>query len=247
MLDWFRPNKSESEMPTPGRRSSDEPLIQLHQVIKEYPSLAGAVTALKSIDLQVQEGEFVAITGKSGSGKTTLVNMLTGIDRSTSGEIKVAGVALHKLSVEKAAEWRSRAVGVIFQSFQLLPTLTVLQNVTLPMDFAHKYSLKERWERGLYLLEQVGIAEHAHKLPSAVSGGQQQRIAIARALANDPPIIIADEPTGSLDSVTTQAIFGVFQDWVRRGKTVLVVTHDRELAERAARTITLADGEIVND
>jgi putative ABC transport system ATP-binding protein len=173
--------------------------------------------------------------------------MITGIDRSTSGEIQVDGVPVHKLSAEKAAEWRSRTAGVIFQSFQLLPTLTVLQNVTLPMDFAHKYSLRERWERGMHLLEQVGIAEHAHKLPSAVSGGQQQRIAIARAMANDPPILIADEPTGSLDSVTTEAVLRVFKDLVHQGKTVLVVTHDKELAGQAARTITLADGEIVHD
>jgi putative ABC transport system ATP-binding protein len=149
--------------------------------------------------------------------------------------------------MEQAAEWRGRIVGVIFQSFQLLPTLTVLQNVTLPMDFAHKYSLHERRERGMRLLEQLEILEHAHKLPSAVSGGQQQRVAIARAMANDPPILVADEPTGSLDSATTQAVVRVFEDWVGQGKTVLLVTHDRDLARRAGRTVTLADGEVIAD
>jgi putative ABC transport system ATP-binding protein len=215
--------------------------------VKEYESLAGAVVALKGIDLQVKAGEFLAVTGKSGSGKTTLVNLITGIDRSTSGAIQVDGVPVHELSVEKAAEWRSRAVGVIFQLFQLLPTLTVLQNVTLPMDFARQYSLRERRERGMSLLEQVGIAEHAHKLPSAVSGGQQQRIAIARAMANDPPLLIADEPTGSLDPTTTEAVLRVFEDLVGQGRTILIVTHDKQVAGRAARTLTLADGEIVHD
>jgi putative ABC transport system ATP-binding protein len=232
-------------MSNPGNDSSGEPLIHLRKVVKKYESLAGKVMALKGIDLRVNQGEFVAVTGKSGAGKTTLVNVMTGIDRSTSGEIQVAGTPLHTLGTERAAEWRGATVGVIFQSFQLLPTLTVLQNVTLPMDFACKYSLPQRWERGMALLEQLGIAEHAHKLPSAVSGGQQQRISIARAMANDPPILVADEPTGSLDSVTTDAVVRVFENLVQQGKTVVMVTHDRDLARRATRTITLADGEIV--
>ena len=229
------------------RQASDEPLVHLRQVVKQYNSLAGPVTALKGIDLQVWAGEFVAVTGKSGSGKTTLVNMIAGIDRSTSGEIVVAGVPVHKLSVDKAAEWRGRTVGVIFQFFQLLPTLSALQNVTLPMDFSRRYSLRQRWERGLALLTQLGIAEHAHKLPSAVSGGQQQRIAIARSLANDPLLLVADEPTGSLDSATAETVLSVFEDLVEQGKTVLVMTHDRDLARRATRTVTLADGAIVSD
>jgi len=218
----------------------------LRQVVKRYDSQAGEVVALKGIDLDVRRGEFLAVTGKSGSGKTTLVNLITGIDRATSGEIVVNGAQVHTLSADQAAQWRGRSVGVIFQSFQLLPTLTVIQNVTLPMDFARLYSLRERNRRGMELLEQVGIAEHARKLPSAVSGGQQQRIAIARAMANDPPILIADEPTGSLDSATTQVVAGMFEDLVRQGKTVVLVTHDRDLAQRAERTITLSDGEIVS-
>ena len=241
--DGSKPNGSQDPASNPGR-SSGEPLIHLRQVVKKYTSLAGEVVALKGIDLELEAGEFVAVTGKSGAGKTTLTHMITGIDRSTSGEIHVAGTAVHQLSVEKAAEWRGRTVGVVFQSFQLLPTLTALQNVTLPMDFARKYSLRERQERGLQLLEQMEIAEHAHKLPSAVSGGQQQRIAIARALANDPPVLVADEPTGSLDSATTLAVLRVFEDLVCQGKTVLLVTHDRDLARQAGRTITLADGQI---
>ena len=246
MLDWLK-SKNTSEATPPGGHRGGEPLIHLRQVVKKYESLAGEVMALKGINLRVKPGEFVAVTGKSGAGKTTLVNMVTGIDRSTAGEIEVDGVSVHRLSMEQAAEWRCRTVGVIFQSFQLLPTLTVLQNVTLPMDFNGKVSLRARRERGMRLLEQMEIAEHAHKLPSAVSGGQQQRVAIARAMANDPPILVADEPTGSLDSATTQVVVRVFQDLVRQGKTVLLVTHDRDLARRAGRTVTLADGEVIAD
>jgi putative ABC transport system ATP-binding protein len=203
--------------------------------------------ALKGIDLQVNTGEFAVITGKSGAGKTTLVNMITGLDKSTSGEIWVDGTPVHKLGTERAARWRGQTVGVVFQSFELLPTLTVLQNVMLPMDFAHKGSIRQQRKRAMHLLEQVGIAEHAHKLPSAVSGGQQQRVAIARAMANDPPILVADEPTGSLDSVTAGTVLEVFEDLVEQGKTVLLVTHDKDIARRATRTIMLADGEIADE
>jgi len=220
-------------------------LIDLRRLVKKYEGLAGDVVALKGIDLQVSAGEFVVVTGKSGAGKTTLVNVITGLDRSTSGEIWVAGAPVHELGAEKAAGWRGQTVGVVFQSFELLPTLTVLQNVTLPMDFARKYSIRQRRERAMRLLEQVEIAEHAHKLPSAVSGGQQQRVAIARAMANDPPILVADEPTGSLDSVTAASVLRVFEALVAQGKTVLLVTHDRDIASRATRAITLADGEIM--
>jgi putative ABC transport system ATP-binding protein len=223
----------------------NEPLIQLRQVVKQYQGKASAVIALKGIDLRVNAGEFVAVLGKSGAGKTTLVNMVAGIDRPTSGEIDVAGTAVHALGEDDRAAWRGRSVGVVFQFFQLLPTLTVLQNVMLPMDFAHRYSIREQQEQAMRLLDQVGIADHAHKLPSAVSGGQQQRIAIARALANDPPILLADEPTGSLDSATANEVLGIFENLVDQGKTLLMVTHDKDLARRAGRTILLADGEIV--
>lgn len=227
--------------------SNNELLIDLRQVVKKYQSLAGEVTALKGIDLQVKQGEFLVIMGKSGSGKTTLVNMITGLDRCTAGEIWVADTPVHQLQPEKAARWRGQTVGVVFQTFELLPTLTVLQNVTLPMDFANRYSLRQQRKRALHLLEQVEIAEHAHKPPTAVSGGQQQRVAIARAMANDPPILVADEPTGSLDSVTSEAVIDVFEELANQGTTVVLVTHDKDVARRGSRIIALTDGEIMAD
>ncbi len=229
------------------KHSNNGPLIDLRQVEKKYSSAGGEVTALKGIDLQVRSGEFLVITGKSGSGKTTLVNMITGLDRSTSGEIWVDDTPVHRLAMEKAAKWRGQTVGVVFQSFELMPTLTVLQNVTLPMDFANRYSLRQQRKRAMHLLEQVDIVEHAGKLPSAVSGGQQQRVAIARAMANDPPILIADEPTGSLDSVTSDAMVDVFEELVTQGTTVVLVTHDEDVARRGSRIVTLADGEVMAD
>ncbi len=225
--------------------STASTFIELHQVVKRYNGLAGAVTALNGVTLRIQSGEFLVIAGKSGAGKTTLVNMITGLDRLTSGEIWVAGTPVHRLGPDQAAGWRGQTVGVVFQSFELLPSLTVLQNVTLPMDFAGRYSLRKRQGRAMNLLEQMDIAEHAHKLPSAVSGGQQQRVAIARALANDPPILVADEPTGSLDSTTADSVFQVFQSLAMQGKTILWVTHDRDIAQQATHTITLADGQIL--
>jgi putative ABC transport system ATP-binding protein len=222
-----------------------QPLIELCGVVKVYNSLAGPVTALNGVDLQVLQGDFLVVTGKSGSGKTTLVNMLTGLDRSTSGEIWIDGIPLHRLGLEKAARLRGRKMGVVFQSFELLPTLTVLQNVMLPMDFAWLYSRREQRERALSLLEQVDIADHAKKLPAALSGGQQQRLAIARAMANDPAILVADEPTGSLDSATAKLIISIFEKLVQQGRTVFMVTHDRDIARRGSRTITLSDGKIV--
>ena len=225
--------------------STDKPLIELRSVVKVYESLAGSVTALNGIDLQVFQGEFLVVTGKSGSGKTTLVNMLTGLDRSTSGEIWVNGEPLHKFGPEKAARLRGRTMGVIFQTFELLPTLTVLQNVMLPMDFARRYSRWEQGKRAYHLLEQVGIADHARKLPTALSGGQQQRLAIARAMANDPAILVADEPTGSLDSTTANAVVDIFVGLVQEGGTVFLVTHDKDIAKFGSRVITLSDGEIV--
>ena len=223
-----------------------QPLIELRDVVKTYNSLAGSVTALHGVDLQVYPGEFLIVTGKSGSGKTTLVNMITGLDRSTSGEIWVAGASLHRFSAEKAARLRGKTMGVVFQSFELLPTLTVLQNVMLPMDFAGRYSMREARQRAMHLLEQVDIADHARKLPTALSGGQQQRLAIARAMANDPAILVADEPTGSLDSGTAATIIDLFVDLVRQGRTILLVTHDKDVARRGSRVITLSDGEIID-
>ena len=228
-------------------RPQPESLIELRQVVKTYESLGNAVTALNGISLKVCSSEFLVITGKSGSGKTTLVNMITGLDRPTSGEIWVDGVALNHLSPDRAARWRGRTLGVIFQSFELLPTLTVLQNVMMPMDFASRYPVKEQRQRALHLLEQVDIVDHALKLPSALSGGQQQRVAIARALANDPAILVADEPTGSLDAGTAEAVIDLFEDLARQGRTILLVTHDEDIAKRGARVITLLDGQSVDE
>jgi putative ABC transport system ATP-binding protein len=225
-------------------RTDNGSVIELHQVVKEYIGISGTVRALKGVSLQVQPGEFLFIMGRSGSGKTTLTNMVTGLDRVTSGQIWVNGTPVHRLGSEKASKWRGQAIGVVFQTFELIPTLSVLQNVMLPMDFAGRYSLRRQRERALDLLAQMEIAEHAGKLPSAVSGGQQQRVAIARAMANDPPILVADEPTGSLDSVTSEAVLDVFEGLVALGKTVLLVTHDKDIARRADRRITLVDGKI---
>ena len=225
----------------------DGHLIDLRQVVKTYESAAGAFTALRGINLQVDTGEFIAVIGKSGSGKSTLLNMVTGIDRPTSGVVLVGGTAVHTLNEGQMAVWRGRAIGVVFQFFQLLPTLTAMENVMLPMDFCHRYSRRERRERAMQLLQQVGIAQHAYKLPSAISGGEQQRLAIARALANDPPIMVADEPTGNLDSRTAASVFALFESLVKQGKTILVVTHDADLAKRVNRAIIIADGEIVDE
>lgn len=222
----------------------DGTLINLRRVTKTFESAAGAFTALHGIDLQVDKGEFVAVIGKSGSGKSTLLNMIAGIDRPTSGEVLVNGSAIHHLREGQAAVWRGRNLGLVFQFFQLIPTLTAIENIMLPMDFCNIYSDGERERRAGYLLGLVGIAEQANKLPSALSGGEQQRVAIARALANDPPLIIADEPTGNLDSKTASIIFSLFQDLVKQGKTVLMVTHDKELARAVPRKIEIADGRI---
>ena len=219
--------------------------LSLKQVVKIYPSLAGPVTALNRIDLQVNRGDFTVITGKSGSGKTTLINMISGLDRLSSGEIWVGDQPLHQFDPERAARWRGTNIGVVFQTFELLPTLTILQNVILPMDFAHRNNPRQQRERALQLLKQVDILEHAHKIPSALSGGQQQRAAIARAMANDPTLLLADEPTGSLDSSTAASVLDIFETLTDQGTTVILVTHDRDVARRGSRVITLSDGEIV--
>jgi putative ABC transport system ATP-binding protein len=222
-------------------------LINLQDVVKTYKTGAGGVTVLKDIDLHVDKGEFVGVVGPSGSGKSTLLNMITGIDRPTSGEVYVGGQAVHKLNENQLARWRGKNVGVIFQFFQLLPTLTILENVMLPMDFCNVYRRRQRKKVATSLLEQVGIPEQAHKLPSSLSGGQQQRAAIARALANDPPVIVADEPTGNLDTQTAAEMFALFDRLVDEGKTLLVVTHDRELSAQMRRVIHLLDGRIERD
>ncbi len=224
-----------------------QPLIALENVCKTYPTPNGAFSALSDISLEVSQGEFVAVVGKSGSGKSTLINVITGIDSPTSGEVRVAGSPIHALSQEQLAVWRGRNVGVIFQFFQLLPTLTIIENVMLPMDFCNTYPPKERRPRALSLLEKLGIAEQADKLPSDLSGGQQQRAAIARALANDPPILVADEPTGNLDSRTSEDVMEFFQALVREGKTVVMVTHERDFSRYFTRSIILADGILLTE
>ncbi len=221
--------------------------IDLNAVTKSYQTDAGLFVALKGIDLRVEAGEFVAIIGKSGSGKTTLINMITGLDRPSSGEIRVGGIAVEKLSENRLAAWRGRTIGVVFQFFQLLPTLTALENVMLPMDFCGTPKPGERRLRGLELLALMEIDAHAGKLPAKLSGGQQQRVAIARALATDPPILAADEPTGNLDSKTATSVFALFERLTGLGKTILMVTHDPDLARRAGRRLHIADGAIVND
>jgi ABC-type lipoprotein export system ATPase subunit len=226
---------------------SDHPMIELRGVSKSYKTAVGDFPALKEIDLQIKAGEFVSVIGKSGSGKTTLINMITGIDRPTTGEVWVNQTPVHKLSESAMARWRGKNLGIVFQFFQLLPIISVVENIMLPMDFCRTYPLREREARALHLLELVGLQDHAYKLPSALSGGQQQRVAIARALANDPPVVIADEPTGNLDSRTAETVFGLFKELISQGKTIIIVTHDSSLAKRANRTALITDGEIVNE
>jgi len=230
----------------PPEISNHQPLIRLRQVVKVYRTAAGDFPALKGLDLDVEAGEFLAITGKSGAGKTTLVNMITGTDALTSGVVEVGGVNIHQLDENRRALWRGRHLGVIYQSFHLLPNLTLLDNILLPMDFCGLYRRRVSRERAMDLLRQMEMADHAHKLPSQISGGQQQRVAIARALANDPPLIVADEPTGRLDSVTAEVIFRIFQQLVAQGKTLVMVTHDRTIAGRVSRMLTIQDGEVLN-
>src|SRR5690349_4829461 len=224
-----------------------KPLIEIKDLRKVYQTPAGDFTAVNGINVDVQKGEFVAVIGKSGSGKSTFINMITGIDRPTSGEIVIGGASVHSFNEAQMAAWRGRNLGIVFQFFQLFPTLTILENVILPMELNNLYSKNERRERAMHLLEKVEMADQAHKLPSSISGGQQQRVAIARALANDPPLLVADEPTGNLDSKTAEKIFSLFENLVAAGTTILMVTHDSDLARRVNRTILIADGEVVNE
>ena len=221
-------------------------MISLQRVSKSYDTPAGPFRAVQDIDLEIGAGEFVTITGKSGSGKSTLLNMLGGIDRPSSGSVKVSGTAIENMHENRLAVWRGRTVGFVFQFFQLLPTLTAAENVMLPMDFARTLPAGQRRARALELLDTVDVADQQDKLPASLSGGQQQRVAIARALANDPPVILADEPTGNLDSQTGAAIFRLFGLLASRGKTVVVVTHERDFAGLIDRSVELADGVVVS-
>ncbi len=234
---------------SPATKSAAAPSaqIELRQVVKTFDTAAGKFYALKGINLRVNAGEFIAVIGKSGSGKSTLLNMIAGIDRPTSGEVWMNHSAVHKLSEDQLAVWRGKNLGIVFQFFQLLPTLTNLENVMLPLDFAGLCSPREQYARAMALLERVEMASHAHKLPAALSGGQQQRVAIARALANDPSIILADEPTGNLDSKTADSVFALFEDLARQGKTIVMVTHDGDLAKRVHRVLILWDGALVDE
>jgi putative ABC transport system ATP-binding protein len=233
---------------TETKKDENASMIDLRGVHKYYKTAVGDFHALDSVDLQINAGEFVSIIGKSGSGKSTLLNMITGIDHPTTGEVYVNGTAVHELNENRMARWRGLNLGIVFQFFQLLPTISVIENIMLPMDFCRTYPMRERGKRALELLEMVELADHAYKLPTALSGGQQQRVAIARALANDPPVIIADEPTGNLDSKTAESVFTLFNDLTtKQGKTIIIVTHDSGLAKRTHRTALIADGEIVNE
>lgn len=222
-------------------------VVHVKDVVKSFPVGDGEITILKNISFEVKKGEFVMIVGPSGNGKSTLLNMITGIDRPTAGEVLVTGQEIHAMSENDLAVWRGETVGIIFQFFQMLPSLTLAQNVVLPMNFVGKNSAAQSRERAMHLLELVGLADQAHKLPGMVSGGQQQRAAIARALANDPPLLIGDEPTGNLDTKTAGDVFDLFSKLVDEGKTMLMVTHDKELAKRVPRMVEIVDGVITRD
>ena len=222
------------------------PLVQMINIVKTFHSQAGEFTALKNVSINFYPGEFVSIVGRSGSGKSTLANMITGIDHPTSGSVRVGDTDIHQLKESKMAVWRGHNLGIVFQFFQLMPILSLLENVKLPMDLCNIYPPNERIDRAMTLLELVGLQDFADQLPDEVSGGQQQSAAIARALANDPPILIADEPTGNLDSRTADSVFGIFTGLVSRGKTIIMVTHDQSLAERSGRIVRIADGVLVD-
>jgi len=221
-------------------------MISLHQVSKTYETPAGKFSALRDVDLEIKPGEFVGVVGKSGSGKSTLLNMVAGIDRPSSGSVAIAGTEIQGLSENKLAAWRGRNVGFVFQFFQLLPTLTAAENVMLPMDFSKTFPLRERRKRAVALLDRVGVERHADKLPATLSGGEQQRVAIARALANEPPLVLADEPTGNLDSVTATEILDLFRSMANRGITVVIATHEADIARVIDRKIEISDGSLLH-
>ena len=228
-------------------KNGASPVVQVIEVVKSFPVGDSKVTVLKGISFDVTPGEFVSIVGPSGNGKSTLLNMITGIDRPTAGQVIVTGQEVHKLSENRLAAWRGQHVGIVFQFFQMLPALSLLQNIMLPMDLANKYAPRERRERAMHLLGLVGLQDQAHKLPGMVSGGQQQRAAIARALANDPELLVADEPTGNLDTRNANDVFDLFSKLIEQGKTLLVVTHDKDLARRVPRVVEIIDGRITRD
>ncbi|MFN0085453.1 MAG: ABC transporter ATP-binding protein [Blastocatellia bacterium] len=222
-------------------------MISLQGVTKDYQTPAGPFRALDGINLEIGAGEFTAIVGKSGSGKSTLLNLVGGIDDPSSGIVTVGGTDIQNLDARRLAVWRGRTVGFVFQFFQLLPTLTVAENVMLPMDFSKMLPAGQRRPRSLELLDRVGVAEQADKLPSALSGGQQQRVAIARALANTPSVVLADEPTGNLDTATAGAVLDLFRELADQGVTVVIATHERDIARVIDRTINMVDGRIIAD
>ena len=226
---------------------ADNGLIQMHNVVKSFKNAAGEFTVLKGIDLSIKRGEFVAIVGKSGSGKSTLLNMITGIDHPTGGQVVIDGTDIYQMTESQRSLWRGKNLGIVFQFFQLLPMLTLLENVMLPMDYVSLYDFDERPKRAMALLEMVGLEKQAHTLPLAVSTGQQQAAAIARALATDPPLLVADEPTGNLDSRAAEAIIDLFEELVENGKTIVMVTHDPSMTSRTSRTVTISDGILVNE
>jgi ABC-type lipoprotein export system ATPase subunit len=225
----------------------DSAYIQMRRIVKTFETPAGEFTALKGVNATFRRGEFVSVVGKSGSGKSTLINMITGIDRPTSGEVMIGDTYVHTLNESDMARWRGQNLGIVFQFYQLLPMLSLLENVILPMDFSGVVAPDVREQRALALLDRVGLADYAHKVPAEVSGGQQQSAAIARALANDPPVICADEPTGNLDTRAAEAVVAILEELAKQGKTVLMVTHDPTLAGRASRSLLLSDGEIINE
>jgi putative ABC transport system ATP-binding protein len=220
-------------------------VVRLENVEKVYKTKAGPFKALRGVSLEVDAGEFIAIVGPSGSGKSTLINMITGIDRPTTGDVFVTGERLTRMNENQVAKWRGRNVGVVFQFFQLLPTLTVLENVMMPMNYCGTYKGQRR-ERAMDLLELVDIPDIAGKYPSQISGGQQQRAAIARALSNDPKLIVGDEPTGNLDTISSGLIFALFEELVEKGKTIIMVTHDRDLAGRIPRVEEVRNGQLIS-
>lgn len=224
--------------------SNNNKIVTLEKVVKNYQTPAGDFHALKDVSMDIRSNEFLCIVGKSGAGKTTLLNMITGVDSLSSGQVCVNGVSVHDMSEDEQSLWRGQNLGVIYQSFELMPMLTLLENVMLPMDFCHLYARRKSRERARELLQMVELEDHINKLPGAISGGQQQRVAIARALANDPPVIVADEPTGRLDSSTAETILEIFDQLVKEGKTIVMVTHDASAAQRASRVMQIVDGEI---